>query len=199
MANRIHETAFIHETALVDDGAEIGAGSKIWHWVHVCSSAKIGARCSLGQNVYVDRDVVLKDGVRVQNNVSIYSGVELEEDVFLGPSCVFTNVFQPRAHVSTPREKFLTTPVGRGASIGANATIVCGNSIGEYAFIGAGSVVTKDVPAHALLMGNPARQKGWMCACGEKLAHVDEEGEKTCERCGATYRLKDGRCVKAVA
>lgn len=188
----VSETAFVHPTAVVDDGAVIGDGTKVWHFVHVCSRSEIGARCVLGQNVFVAPGVVLGNGVKVQNNVSLYDGVVVEDDVFLGPSCVLTNVMHPRAHVERKNE-FAKTHIRKGASIGANATIVCGNEIGAYAFIGAGAVVTKDVPAHALMVGTPARQRGWVCSCGEILdfshfSHVSED-EAICDRCENHYRL----------
>jgi UDP-2-acetamido-3-amino-2,3-dideoxy-glucuronate N-acetyltransferase len=166
------EQAYVHPTAIVDAGVEIGAGAKIWHFVHVSRGARIGAGSVLGQNVYVGNDVTLGRGVKVQNNVSIYTGVEVADDVFLGPSCVFTNVVNPRAFVER-KDEYRKTHVGKGASVGANAVIVCGHDIGEYAFIGAGAVVTKHVPPHALVVGNPARQLGFVCRCGVRLADVD--------------------------
>lgn len=186
--------SFVHPTAIVDDGAELGEGCKIWHFVHVCGGAHIGAGASLGQNVFVARGVRVGARVKVQNNVSIYEGVELADDVFLGPSCVFTNVTNPRAFVERKSE-FRSTRVGRGASVGANATIVCGHDIGAYAFIGAGATVTRHVPPHALMVGTPARRVGWVCRCGEKLPGGDHAGAATCGRCGAQYRLEGERCV----
>jgi len=181
---------FVHETAVVDEGAVLGRGTKVWHFVHVCSGATIGERCILGQNVYVDRGVVIGDGVKAQNNVSIYKGVEVEDDVFLGPSCVFTNVNTPRAHVER-KDEFRATKLGRGCTIGANATVVCGHDVGAWAFVGAGAVVTKDVVPYALVVGAPARQVGWVCRCGERLP----EGEAPkCARCGSLYLIQDGRC-----
>ncbi len=159
---------FKHETAIIDDGAVIGDDSRIWHWVHICAGASIGNRCSFGQNVFVGSDVVIGGNVKVQNNVSIYDTVTLEDDVFCGPSMVFTNVYNPRSHVSRKHE-YRRTLVRRGATLGANCTIICGNTIGQYAFIGAGAVITRNVPDHALMVGNPARQIGWMCQCGERL------------------------------
>ncbi|HEU5357852.1 MAG TPA: acyltransferase [Gemmatimonadales bacterium] len=180
---------FVHESSYVDDGAVIGKGSKIWHFSHVMAGAVIGERCNLGQNVVVMPGTRLGNNVKVQNNVSIYEGVILEDDTFCGPSCVFTNVMNPRSHVSRKHE-YRTTRVRRGASIGANATIVCGVTLGEYCFIGAGAVVNRDVPAYALMVGVPARRAGWMCQCGERLALHD--GAAACGACGATYRESDG-------
>jgi UDP-2-acetamido-3-amino-2,3-dideoxy-glucuronate N-acetyltransferase len=177
---------FVHESAVVDDGATIGAGTRVWHFCHVMKGARIGRGCNLGQNVFVAGTAVLGDNVKVQNNVSIYDGVECADDVFLGPSMVFTNVSTPRSAVSR-KGAYERTLVGRGATIGANATIVCGHAIGEHAFVGAGAVVTKDVPAHALVVGNPARRVGWMCACGSRLRK-----SLTCEECGAPYTLEKG-------
>jgi UDP-2-acetamido-3-amino-2,3-dideoxy-glucuronate N-acetyltransferase len=180
---------FIHESAYVDEGAQIGAGTKIWHFCHVMPGAVIGERCSLGQNVVVMNGTKIGDNARIQNNVSIYEGVELEDDVFCGPSMVFTNVVNPRSHVSRKNE-YRRTLVRRGSSIGANATIVCGVTLGEFAFIGAGAVITKDVLAHALMAGVPARRIGWMCQCGERLP---ESGIGTCAACGTSYqRSGDG-------
>ena len=185
----IHETAFVHESAYVDDGAAVGAGSRIWHFCHVNPGAVIGARCSLGQNVVVMPKVRIGDNVKIQNNVSVYEGVELEDDVFCGPSMVFTNVLNPRSHVSRKSE-YRRTLVKRGASIGANATIVCGVTLGEYAFVGAGAVVTTDVLPYALMVGVPARRRGWMCQCGERLP---DSGVGTCAACGSSYeRAGDG-------
>jgi UDP-2-acetamido-3-amino-2,3-dideoxy-glucuronate N-acetyltransferase len=178
------EAAFIHESAYVDDGAAVGAGTKIWHFCHVMGGAVIGERCSLGQNVVVMNGTRIGDNCKIQNNVSIYEGVELERDVFCGPSMVFTNVMNPRSHVSRKHE-YRRTLVRRGASIGANATIVCGSTLGEYAFIGAGAVVTRDVPAYALMAGVPARRIGWMCQCGIRLP---DSGEGRCADCGTAYR-----------
>ncbi len=176
---------FVHPSSYVDDGAVIGAGTKIWHFCHVMGSARIGAGCSLGQNVVVMGNVTIGNNVKIQNNVSVYEGVTLEDDVFCGPSCVFTNVTTPRSHVSRQAE-YRPTLVRRGAAIGANATIVAGVTLGSYAFIGAGAVVTSDVPAYALMLGVPARRVGWMCQCGERLHVVS--GVATCERCGSEYR-----------
>jgi UDP-2-acetamido-3-amino-2,3-dideoxy-glucuronate N-acetyltransferase len=185
---------FVHETAVVDDGAEIGEGVKIWHFSHIMPNSVIGDGCNIGQNVVVSPDVVLGKNVKVQNNVSIYTGVVCEDDVFLGPSMVFTNVINPRSAVLR-RDQYQKTHVGRGASIGANATIVCGNDIGEFAFIGAGAVVTKDVPAYALVVGNPSRQIGWMSEFGHRL-NFDESGEAVCPESGEKYRLENSRVEK---
>src|SRR6202048_1842649 len=172
---------FIHESAYVDDGAQIGADTKVWHFCHVLGGARIGERWSLGQNVVVMNGTRIGDNVKIQNNVSVYEGVELEDDVFCGPSMVFTNVINPRSHVSRKKE-YRRTLVRRGATIGANATILCGVTLGEYAFVGAGAVVSKDVPAYALMVGVPARRVGWMCQCGERLP---DSGAGTCAACGA--------------
>ena len=180
---------FIHETAIVDQPATIGAGTKIWHWVHLMSGAQIGEGCVLGQNVYVGGKAILGNNVRVQNNVSIYDRVILADDVFCGPSMVFTNVINPRSSFER-KDEYLETRVGKGASIGANATIICGNEIGEYAFIGAGSVVTKPVPAYALVVGNPAKQMGWMSKAGVRLT-FDEEGLAVCGETGEQYIMKN--------
>jgi len=181
----------IHPSAIVDEGARIGEGTRIWHWVHVSGGARIGARCVLGQNVYVANDVVIGDNVRIQNNVSVYDAVTLEDDVFCGPSMVFTNVVNPRSHVSR-KSDYRRTLVKRGASIGANATIVCGHTIGEYGFVGAGAVVTGDVPAYALMVGVPARRIGWMCSCGERLP--EEAGTVKCPKCEHRYRISRDTC-----
>lgn len=186
---------FVHDTAIVEDGAKIGKGTKVWHFAHVMPGAEIGENCSLGQNVVVMSGTKLGKNVKVQNNVSIYEKVYCEDDVFLGPSMVFTNVFNPRSHISRKNE-YKETILRRGTTIGANATIVCGNEIGEYAFIGSGSVVTKNIPAYALVYGNPAKQHGWMCQCGVKLTFtVDERSERTkCESCGVSY-VRNGLIV----
>ena len=176
---------FVHESSYVDDGAVIGRGTKIWHFSHIMPGAVIGERCNLGQNVVVMPGTRLGNNVKVQNNVSIYEGVELEDDVFCGPSCVFTNVVNPRSHVSRKSE-YQRTLVRRGASIGANATILCGVTLGEYSFIGAGAVVRSDVPPFALMVGVPARRVGWMCQCGVRLQLRDGRG--ACAACGASYR-----------
>lgn len=179
---------FVHESSYVDEPCEIGKGTKIWHFSHIMKDCRIGERCNIGQNVVISPGVVLGNNVKIQNNVSVYTGVICENDVFLGPSCVFTNVINPRSHVNR-KEEYRETRVGKGASLGANATIVCGHTIGEYAFIAAGAVITKNVPPYALMMGNPARQRGWMCQCGEKLTF--EAGKGQCAVCGKKYRLYD--------
>jgi UDP-2-acetamido-3-amino-2,3-dideoxy-glucuronate N-acetyltransferase len=184
---------FIHETAIADKPRKIGKGTKIWHWTHVMPGARIGENCVLGQNVYVGSKAVLGNNVRVQNNVSIYDMVILEDDVFCGPSMVFTNVINPRSHMER-KDEYMKTPVGRGASIGANATIVCGNPVGEYAFIGAGSVVTKPVPAYALVAGVPARQIGWVSRAGHRLDFKNGD-YAVCPESGEKYELKDGAVV----
>jgi UDP-2-acetamido-3-amino-2,3-dideoxy-glucuronate N-acetyltransferase len=180
---------FAHESAYIDDGATIGKGTKIWHFSHVMPGAVIGERCNLGQNVVVMPGTRIGNNVKIQNNVSIYQGVELEDDVFCGPSCVFTNVVNPRSHVSR-KDEYQRTLVGRGTSIGANATIVCGTSLGAYSFIGAGAVVTSDVPAYALMVGVPARRIGWVCQCGVRL--TVRNGAGTCTECGSQYVEVDG-------
>jgi UDP-2-acetamido-3-amino-2,3-dideoxy-glucuronate N-acetyltransferase len=182
---------FIHSSALVDEGCIIGKGTKVWHFSHIMPGCKIGERCNIGQNVVVSPDVVLGDNVKVQNNVSIYTGVTCDDDVFLGPSMVFTNVINPRSAINR-RDQYARTHVGKGASIGANATIVCGHDIGEYAFIGAGAVVTKNVPAFALVVGNPAKQLGWVGEYGHRL-HFDANGMATCEESGQQYLLENNQ------
>lgn len=187
---------FVHESSYVDEGCEIGEGSKVWHFSHVMSGARIGKRCNIGQNVVVSPQVVIGDNVKIQNNVSIYTGVILEDDVFCGPSMVFTNVVNPRSHVSR-KDEYKTTLVKQGASLGANTTIVCGHTIGRFAFIGAGAVVTKDIPDYALVVGNPGRISGWMCQCGVKLASgTTPPVEATCAVCSTRYHATaDGRAI----
>jgi UDP-2-acetamido-3-amino-2,3-dideoxy-glucuronate N-acetyltransferase len=185
---------FAHETAVVDEGCKIGEGTKIWHFSHIMAGCAIGQHCNIGQNVVISPEVVLGNNVKVQNNVSIYTGVTCEDDVFLGPSMVFTNVTNPRSAVNR-RGQYAKTVVKKGASIGANATIVCGHDIGEFAFIGAGAVVTKHVPAYALVVGNPAKQMGWMSEYGHKL-NFDKQGEATCPENGDKYILSDGKVSK---
>jgi len=185
---------FAHETAIIDDACQIGSGTKIWHFSHLMSNCVLGLNCNLGQNVVVSPNVILGNNVKVQNNVSIYTGVICEDDVFLGPSMVFTNVMNPRSAVNR-REQYTKTTVKKGASIGANATIVCGNDIGEFAFIGAGSVVTKEVPAYALVVGNPARQIGWMSENGQRLI-FDENGFAICSETNKKYELNNKKVRK---
>lgn len=189
------DNVFIHPTAIVDQGARIGPETKIWHWVHICGGAVIGAGCSLGQNVFVGNRVIIGNHVKIQNNVSIYDDVTLEDDVFCGPSMVFTNVINPRAHVSRKHE-YRKTVVRKGATIGANATVVCGHTIGTYAFVGAGAVVTQDVPPYALMIGTPARRLGWMCECGERLPPVVETDGSTVCICGKRYRIDAENCSR---
>jgi UDP-2-acetamido-3-amino-2,3-dideoxy-glucuronate N-acetyltransferase len=185
---------FVHESAIVDEGCEIGEGTKIWHFSHIMPNCKIGESCNIGQNVVISPEVVLGKNVKVQNNVSIYTGVICEDDVFLGPSMVFTNVTNPRSAINR-KNQYSKTIVKKGASIGANATIVCGHDIGSFAFIGAGAVVTKHVPDYALVVGNPAKQTGWMSEYGHKL-NFNKEGNATCPESGEKYFLKEGKCFK---
>ncbi|MFI5179483.1 MAG: DapH/DapD/GlmU-related protein [Vicinamibacterales bacterium] len=185
-----------HESAYIDEGAVIGDGTTIWHFTHVMKGATIGEHCNIGQNVVVSPDVIVGDRVKIQNNVSVYTGVILEDDVFCGPSLVFTNVINPRSHVPR-KDEYRRTLVKRGASLGANATIVCGVTIGRFAFVGAGAVVTRAVPDHALVVGNPARTTGWMCECGVKIASGGTPpASARCAACGAAYRLIDGMLVR---
>lgn len=184
----------IHPSAIVDAGATLGADCRVWHWVHVSGGARIGARCVLGQGVFVGNDVVIGDNVRIQNNVSVYDAVTLEDDVFCGPSMVFTNVYNPRAAVPR-KDEYRRTLVRRGATLGANCTIVCGTTIGAHAFVGAGAVVQRDVPDFALVVGVPARRIGWMSRHGERLAlPLHGDGEAACPATGERYRLRKGRC-----
>ncbi|MDL2244432.1 N-acetyltransferase [Parabacteroides sp. OttesenSCG-928-J18] len=185
---------FAHETAVVDNGCRIGDGTRIWHFSHIMEGCVIGNFCNIGQNVVVSPQVILGDHVKVQNNVSIYTGVICENDVFLGPSCVFTNVVNPRSAIDR-RGQYQQTLVRRGATIGANATVVCGHMIGEYAMVGAGSVVTKDVPPYALVVGNPARQIGWVSEAGERLT-FNEENIAVCPHDGSRYRLEDNSLIR---
>ncbi len=186
-----------HPSAIIDEGAQIGDGTRIWHWVHVSPQARIGERCSLGQNVYVGNDVVIGHNVKIQNNVSVYDAVTIESDVFCGPSMVFTNVYNPRSAV-TRKDEYRRTLVKKGATLGANCTIVCGNTVGEYAFIGAGAVVNKDVPAYALMVGVPARQIGWMSEFGEQLSlPLHGQGQAICQHTGAAYVL-DGQIMRKI-
>jgi UDP-2-acetamido-3-amino-2,3-dideoxy-glucuronate N-acetyltransferase len=188
---------FAHETAIIDPGCEIGEGTKIWHFSHIMADCKIGKNCNIGQNCVVSPEVVLGENVKIQNNVSVYTGVTCEDDVFLGPSMVFTNVINPRSNVNR-RGQYTKTNVKRGVSIGANATIVCGHDIGQFAFIGAGAVVTKEVPAYALLVGNPAKQIGWMSEFGHRL-NFDEQGVAICPESNEKYHLIDSKTVRKIS
>ncbi len=184
----------IHPTAIIDEGAQIGEGSRVWHWVHICSGARIGTGCSFGQNVFVGNDVIIGNNVKVQNNVSVFDAVTLEDDVFCGPSMVFTNVYNPRSAVIR-KDEYRRTLIRRGATLGANSTIVCGATVGEYAFIGAGAVVNQDVPDYALMVGVPARQIGWMSQHGERLnLPLSGDAETVCEHSGKRYELREGHC-----
>ncbi|HXI40414.1 MAG TPA: acyltransferase [Bryobacteraceae bacterium] len=186
---------FLHESSYVDEPCSIGAGTKIWHFSHVMKNSRIGARCNIGQNVVISPDVVVGDNVKIQNNVSVYTGCILEDDVFCGPSMVFTNVLNPRSHV-VRKDEYKTTLVRKGASLGANCTVVCGTTIGRYAFVGAGSVVTRDIPDYALVYGNPARQRGWICACGIALEFGGAAADTSkCHACGASY-VKSGQQIQ---
>lgn len=186
---------FVHESSYVDEPCTIGGGTKIWHFTHIMPDCEIGDHCNIGQNVVISGGVRLGTNVKIQNNVSVYTGVICEDDVFLGPSCVFTNVINPRSHVSR-KDEYKTTLLKQGASVGANATIVCGHTIGRYAFVGAGTVVTKDVPDYAVVVGNPARLVGWMCQCGEKIHFKENVG--VCPACNKIYNKMD-HCVREVA
>tara|TARA_B110000208_G_C11754026_1_gene424509 strand:- start:229 stop:822 length:594 start_codon:yes stop_codon:yes gene_type:complete len=187
---------FIHETAIVDDGAQLGAGTKVWHWSHVCSGARLGRSVSLGQNVFVGNKVIIGDDCKIQNNVSVYDNVTLENGVFCGPSMVFTNVYNPRSLIERKSE-YRKTTVRKGATLGANSTIICGNNIGKYAFVGAGALVNKDVKPYALMVGIPAKQVGWMSEYGEQL-HIPlcGEGEVSCPKTGQKYKLSEGNLNK---
>jgi UDP-2-acetamido-3-amino-2,3-dideoxy-glucuronate N-acetyltransferase len=187
-------TITVHSSAIIDEGAQIGDGSRVWHFTHVCSGAKIGNKCSLGQNVFVGSEVVIGNNVKIQNNVSVYDAVTIEDDVFCGPSMVFTNVYNPRSEV-TRKNEYRKTLVKKGATLGANSTIVCGTTIGEYAFVGAGAVINKDVPDFALVVGVPAKQIGWMSCYGERLElPLKGNAEAFCPNTKEKYVLKDGKC-----
>lgn len=187
-----------HKTAIIDSGASIGEGTRIWHWVHICGGAKIGAGCSLGQNVFVGNDVIIGNNVKIQNNVSVYDCVVLEDDVFCGPSMVFTNVYNPRSAV-TRKDEYRKTVVKKGATLGANCTIVCGVTIGEHAFVGAGAVVNKDVPAYALMVGVPAKRIAWMSKFGEQLElPLEGNGQCVCKHTGDIYSLENGKVSIAI-
>jgi UDP-2-acetamido-3-amino-2,3-dideoxy-glucuronate N-acetyltransferase len=189
---------FAHETAVIDDPLSIGEGTKIWHFSHVMSGARVGRGCIIGQNVFVGATAVIGNNVKLQNNVSVYDGVTIEDDVFCGPSCVFTNVIRPRSAFPRRDRKFDSTLIRKGATIGANATILCGVTVGEHALVGAGSVVTRDVPAHALCLGNPARPRGWVCECGGTLQQVGRARNRlVCRECDARYEKKKNMVVKA--
>lgn len=181
----------IHPTAIVDDGAQIGDGSRVWHWAHISGGAVIGTGCSFGQNVYVGNDVTIGNNVKIQNNVSVYDAVHLEDDVFCGPSMVFTNVYNPRSAINRKAE-YRPTLIRKGATLGANCTIVCGSTVGEHAFVGAGAVVNRDVQPYALMLGVPARRSGWMCKCGERLPG---NGDVQCAHCGRQFDINDERCL----
>ena len=188
---------FVHPTSIVDDNVSIGDNTKIWHFCHVQSGARIGQNCSFGQNVNISNNVIVGNGCKVQNNVSLYEGVELEDFVFCGPSCVFTNDLTPRAKYPKGHAGYKKTIIKQGASIGANATIVCGHTVGEWALIGAGAVVASNVPAHALMLGVPAKQKGWACECGQILKEIGKN-EYVCKDCGRAYILKDNNLIEEV-
>jgi UDP-2-acetamido-3-amino-2,3-dideoxy-glucuronate N-acetyltransferase len=185
---------FVHESSYVDEPCSIGPGTKVWHFSHIMKDSRIGARCNIGQNVVISPEVVIGDNVKIQNNVSVYTGCILEDDVFCGPSMVFTNVVNPRSHVIR-KDEYKTTLVRRGASLGANCTVVCGTTIGRYAFVGAGAVITRDIPDYALVYGNPARVHGWMCVCGIRIDFDGDPAKARCRACGAEYQ----KCGQVVA
>jgi len=191
------EDVFIHESSYVDEPSSIGPGTRIWHFSHVMKNARIGTGCNIGQNVVISPDVTIGNNVKIQNNVSVYTGCVLEDDVFCGPSMVFTNVINPRSHVAR-KDEYKRTLVKRGASLGANSTVVCGTTIGQYAFVGAGAVVTRDVPDYALVYGNPARARGWMCACGIAL-QFGTGSSAVCDACGSSYEKAGDRVTPAAA
>ena len=186
---------FVHPSTYLEKNVKIGENTQIWHFCHLMEGARIGRNCKIGQNVFIDRQVQIGNGVKIENNVSVYKKVTIEDDVFLGPSCVLTNVFNPRSPYPRKIEEYKETKICKGATIGANATIVCGNNIGKYAFVGAGAVVTKDVPDYALVVGNPARQIGWMCACGVKIVFENKKGY--CPNCHRKYIIRQGKVKKS--
>lgn len=190
---------FIHESSYVEEGAKIGEGTNIWHYCHVMPDTDIGQNCNIGQNTFVASGVKIGDNVKIQNNVSVYKGVILEDDVFLGPSMVFTNVINPRSHINR-KDQYQTTLVKKGATVGANATIVCGITLGQYSFVGAGAVVTRDIPPYALVFGNPGKLQGWMCQCGEKISFSeDKEGSfADCEICGSKYIKENDQRIRTI-
>ncbi len=195
----MHNKITIHPTAIVDEGAQIGENSRIWHWVHISGGARIGKKCSFGQNVFVGNEVLIGNNVKIQNNVSVYDNVTLEDDVFCGPSMVFTNVYNPRSAIERKNE-YRNTLIKQGATLGANCTIVCGVVVGQFAFIGAGAVINKDVPAYALMVGVPAKQIGWMSEYGEKLdLPLTGEGNTTCTHTGQIYKLFDNQCIRVIS
>ncbi|OPJ65037.1 acyltransferase [Clostridium oryzae] len=192
----MEQNYYVHESSYIDPGCSIGAGTHIWHFSHLMSGTVIGEKCNIGQNVFIASDVILGNGVKVQNNVSIYAGVVCEDDVFLGPSCVFTNVINPRSFIEKKNE-FKKTIIKKGASIGANSTIICGVTIGSYALVGAGAVVTKNVPDYSMVIGNPARVRGYVCVCGEKLlTQTEQDAELKCRVCGKKYAFKDNVLIE---
>lgn len=188
-----NDSFFVHESSYIDEPCVIGKGTKIWHFSHIMKDSKIGENCNIGQNVVISPNVILGNGVKIQNNVSVYTGVICEDDVFLGPSCVFTNVINPRSFISR-KDEYRKTVIGKGASVGANATIVCGHNIGKYAFVAAGAVVTKNIPDYALVMGNPARVKYYVCECSEKMSFVDNKF--ICPKCGKRYIIENNNVVR---
>ena len=189
---------YAHESSYIDEPCKIGKGTKIWHFSHIMKDCEIGERCNIGQNVVISPGVILGNNVKIQNNVSVYTGVECEDDVFLGPSCVFTNVINPRSFIER-KDEYRKTIVGKGTSIGANATIVCGHNIGKYAFIGAGAVVTKDIPDYALVVGNPAKIVGYVCSCGNKLKKTSDQNLLSCTNCDKKYRFINNQIIERTA
>jgi Serine acetyltransferase len=188
---------YVHESSYIDEPSNIGKNTKIWHFSHIMKDCEIGEKCNIGQNVVISPGVILGNNVKIQNNVSVYTGVICEDDVFLGPSCVFTNVINPRSFIER-KDEYRKTVVGKGASIGANATIVCGHNIGKYAFVGAGSVVTKDVPDYALVVGNPAKIVGYVCRCGNKIKQLEKSNSFSCSICNSTYQLIGNQIIERI-